>query len=235
MGAHHLPIASTIGRGGGLRRIALSGEGELHLETAVKRRTLWVVLWLNVALAVGFFMFGFVADSSALIANGLDNSSDALVYVLSLLALTRTRAWKRNAARLSGVLLLVLAGGVIVDAIRRFVEGSEPTGIMMMAMATVAAVVNLICLRLLQKLQQKDVNLRAATTFSFNDFVANGGIILAGATVMLTGLNWPDLVVGIAVAGIALYGGIDILRDAHMDKHEEERTEHRKGDVFRKS
>ena len=211
----------------------MSGEGELHLETADKRRTLWVVLWLNVALAVGFFIFGYFADSNALIANGLDNSSDALVYVLSLLALTRTRTWKRNAARLSGILLLVLAGGVIADAIRRFVEGSEPGGIMMMAMAAVAAMVNLVCLRLLQKLQQKDVNLRAATTFSFNDFVANGGIILAGIIVMLTGSNWPDLVVGVAVAGIALYGGIDILRDAHMDKHDEEGTEHHRGDAFR--
>ena len=104
---------------------------------------------------------------------------------------------------------------------------------MMMAMAAVAAVVNLVCLRLLQKLQQKDLNLRAATTFSFNDFVANGGIILAGIIVMLTGSNWPDLVVGVAVAGIALYGGIDILRDAHMDKHDEEGTEHHRGDAFR--
>ena len=104
-----------------------------------------------------------------------------------------------------------------------------------MAMAAVAAVVNLVCLRLLQKLQQKDVNLRAATTFSFNDFVANGGIILAGIIVMLTGSNWPDLVVGVAVAGIALYGGIDILRDSHMDKHDEEGTEHHRGDIFRRS
>ena len=85
---------------------------------------------------------------------------------------------------------------------------------------------NLICLRLLQNLQQKDVSLRAATTFSFNDFVANGGIIVAGLVVTLTGANWPDLLVGIAVAGIAIYGGIDILRDTHKDKHEEDGTTH---------
>ena len=34
------------------------------------------------------------------------------------------------------------------------------------------------------------------------------------------------LVVGIGVACIAIYGGIEILRDAHMDIHEEEGTEH---------
>lgn len=89
---------------------------------------------------------------------------------------------------------------------------------------------NLISLRLLQKLKNKDVNLRAATTFSFNDFIANGGIILVilvGGVVLLTSTNWPDLLVGIAVAGIALYGSIDILRDPHMDIHEEKGTEHK--------
>ena len=103
----------------------------------------------------------------------------------------------------------------------------------MMAMAAVAAVVNLICLRLLNKMSDKDVNLRAATTFSFNDFISNGGIIIAAIIVMVSGANWPDLVVGIAVAGIALYGGIDILRDAHMDVHDEDGTEHEKGDQFK--
>lgn len=89
----------------------------------------------------------------------------------------------------------------------------------MIGMAIVAAGVNLWCLRLLSKLRNKDVNLRAAETFSFNDFISNGGIVAAGLAVLLTGANWPDLVVGIAVACIAVYGGIEILRDAHQDKH----------------
>mgnify|MGYP003118724931 FL=1 len=78
-------------------------------------------------------------------------------------------------------------------------------------MAAVAAVVNLLSLYLLKKMQSKDVNLRAATTFSINDFVANGGVILAGIVVIWTDSNLPDLLVGVAVAGIALYGAINIL------------------------
>ena len=69
-------------------------------------------LWLNVAIAVGFFVVAYFADSNALLANGLDNSSDAFVYALSLLALTRSQSWKRGAARFSGIMLLVFAGGV---------------------------------------------------------------------------------------------------------------------------
>ncbi len=204
----------------------MSGGHEVDVGSPEKRKTLWVVLWLNVAIAIGFFAVGYFADSNALLANGLDNSSDAIVYALSLLALTRSRTWKRGAARFSGIMLLIFSAGVIFDAYRRFVEGSDPGGILMMAMAFIAGMVNLYCLRLLQKMENKDVNMRAATTFSFNDFISNGGIIIAGIVVLITGANWPDLVVGIAVACIALYGGIEILRDAHMDSHDDAGTKH---------
>lgn len=138
----------------------------------------------------------------------------------------RSRQWKCGAARFSRIALPIFAGGVIADAIRRFIEGSKPGGIMMMGMAAIAGGVNQLSLCLLKRIRNKNVNLLTATTFSFNDFVSNGGVLLAGIVVMLTGTNWPDLVVGVAVAGIALYGGIDILRDAHMDVHDEEGTVH---------
>ena len=196
-------------------------EVELDLDSEDKRRTLWIVLALNAAIAAGFFATGVIGDSSALIANGLDNSSDAIVYAISLVAISRAGRWKRGAARLSGVMLLVFAVGVLLDAGRRFLTGSDPIGTMMMIMAVVAGAVNLLSLRLLNRLKGKDVNMRAATTFSFNDFISNGGILVGGGMVMWTGQNWPDLVVGIGVAAIAGYGGIEILRDAH---HEAEKA-----------
>ncbi|MES2290942.1 MAG: cation transporter [Pseudomonadota bacterium] len=181
---------------------------------ALERRTLWIVLVLNGAIAAAFLAAGAIADSSALIANGVDNLSDAAVYALSLLALTRGDRWKTRAALVSGVMLLVFAGGVMLDVGRRYFEGSDPIGPMMMIMAAIAGVVNYLCLRLLQRLEKPDVNLRAATTFSFNDSISNGGILVASVLVIWLGSNWPDLMVGFATALIAIKGGIEILRDA---------------------
>lgn len=192
-------------------------EEHISLDTAEQRRTLWIVLLLNVALAAAFGIAGATADSSSLIANGLDNASDALVYIISLLALTRSAAWKRRAARASGVLLLLFAAGVLFDAARRYLTGSEPLAPTMIAMALAGAVVNGICLRLLKRVEEPDVNMRAATTFSLNDFISNGGIVVAGGLVLWTGRNWPDLLVGVAVAAIAIKGGIEILRDASAE------------------
>jgi len=182
-----------------------------------ERRTLWIVLLLNAAIAIGFFATGLLGDSSALIANGVDNLSDTAVYALSLIALSRGQTWKTRAASASGVMLLIFAGGILLDVGRRYLHGSAPIGPTMMAMSAVAAVVNYICLRMLQRLKQKDVNLRAATTFSFNDFISNGGILIAGALVLWLGTNWPDLLVGLATALIAVKGGIEILRDARAE------------------
>lgn len=185
--------------------------------TEGQKRTLWIVLALNVAIAAGFFVTGGIGDSSALIANGLDNTSDSLVYAISLFALYRSQKWKRAAAGVSGGLLLLFAMGILADAMRRYFVGSEPLGGLMISMALIAAVVNGISIWLLARLRDPDVNIRAANTFSLNDFISNAGILVAGGLVWWLGANWPDLVVGIAVAGIAAWGGFDILRDAREE------------------
>ena len=84
-------------------------------------------------------------------------------------------------------------------------------------MAAFAAVVNLLCLRLLKPLKTDDVNLRAAQTFSVNDFFSNGGIVVAGALVLWTGSWIPDVIVGLVVAAVAVHGGFEILRDAGQE------------------
>lgn len=182
-----------------------------------QRRALLIVLALNLALTVGFAVSGFIGDSSALIANALDSAADSFVFVISLLAIGRGKGWKMGAARFSGILLLIFAAGVLADTVRRYIGGSEPLGPTIMIMGIIGAVVNALCLWLLVRLKHKDVNLRAATTFSFNDFASNGGIFIAGGLVLWTGSNWPDLVVGAVVAAIALKGAVDILRDAREE------------------
>ena len=185
-----------------------------------QRRILLWVLALNAALFIGLGLAGWLADSSALLANVLDNASDSVVYLISFLAVGRSNAWKSGAARASGVLLLIFAAGVIADVVRRWLTGAEPVGPTMMVMAVVAAGVNLWCLLLLKRIKVDDVNMRAAETFSFNDFISNGGILVAGGLVMWLGRSWPDLVVGALVALIAARGGLDILEDARKSQEE---------------
>ena len=187
----------------------------------IQRRTLLVVLALNAALFVGLGIGGLLADSSALLANALDNASDSAVYLISFLAVGRALIWKTRAARVSGILLLVFAGGVLLDVLRRTLMGTEPVGWTMMGMAVIAAIVNLVCLELIRRQDSGDVNMKVAETFSFNDFASNGGILVAGGLVLWLNQSWPDLLVGLIVAAIAVKGGIDILRGAAQARSQE--------------
>ena len=157
---------------------------------------------------------GVMADSSGLIANALDNTSDAAVYAMSYYATTHGPRWKIRAARVSGVMLLVLCAAVLADVARRFLGGAEPVSVVIVGMAIVAAIVNIACLRLLRGAQGNDVSIRAAWTFSINDLLSNLGVLVAGILVAWLGRAWPDLVVGVAVALFAAKGGIEILLDA---------------------
>ena len=50
--------------------------------------------------------------------------------------------------------------------------------------------------------------------------IANLGVIVSGGLVWLLGSRYPDLIIGTAIAGLVLYGGIHILREvsAHRAK-----------------
>ena len=181
---------------------------------AEERKTLIWVFWLNASLSAVLLITGLLADSSGLLANAIDNASDAGVYAISLYAIGRDDKWKQRAAMVSGVMLLLFAAGVLLDVYRRYQVGTEPIGPAMMGMALLAAGINIWCIKLLRKNRDDDVNMRAAWTFSLNDLFANLGILVAGLAVLLIGKNWPDLVVGVLIASIAVKGGINILRDA---------------------
>ena len=175
-----------------------------------------VLLW-NLGLFVGLGIAGWVADSSALMANAVDNASDAAVYLISYLAIDRQPAWKRWAAMLSGVMLLLFACFVLADVVRRWLGDVEPVGMTMMVLALVAAGINLWCLVLLRRVQSDDVNMQAAETFSFNEFISNGGVLVAGGLVLWIGSPWPDLVAGALIAVVAIVGGIRILRSVRAE------------------
>jgi len=178
------------------------------------RRTLTLVLLINLAQSIVGAGVGLWASSTALIGAALDNLADASVYGVSLYAVGRAREIKVRAARLSGWLLIGLAIMLFVEVLRRFFGGEPPIGPAMMVMAAINAALNLICLRLLKRHRGEDVNFKASAIFTSNDSIVNLAIVLSGALVMWSGSNVPDLILGLVVAAIAAKGGREILSDA---------------------
>lgn len=173
--------------------------------------TLRWLLGINALLFVVEMTAGLIAQSTGLIGESLDNFSDAAVYGLALYAVGHSVKMQVRAAHLAGVLQLILAVGVLVDVVRRFVFGSEPESLVMMAIAFVALIANTSCLLLISKHREGGAHMKASWIFSANDVVINLGGITAGALVAWTGSNYPDLIIGTIAGGIVLNGARRIL------------------------
>lgn len=195
-------------------------EAPLDARDAAQRRTLITVLIINFLQAAAIGAVGAMADSTGLMGAALDNLADGLVYAVSVYAVGRSVMAKVRAAHLSGIFLIVLALGLLVEVLRRFVDGGEPVGMVMIIAAIANGAANLVCLRLLRAHRRQEVNLRASWIFTTNDMVANAGIALSGVAVMLFHSPLPDLVIGLVVVGIALKGGWEILEQARDTQRE---------------
>lgn len=183
----------------------------------LEQRTLIALLTINGVMFVAEVMVGWIAESTALLADSLDMLADATVYGIALYAASRSGGAQRTAARVSGVLQIALGLGVLVEVIRRTLFGSEPTSHLMIGAGAVALVANLICLRLIAKHREGGAHMRASWIFSKNDVIANTGVIVAGLLVMALGSRVPDLVVGSIVAAVVIRGGVQIWADSSRD------------------
>jgi cation diffusion facilitator family transporter len=193
----------------------MSGCGcELELKQGEQTRILWWLLAINGLMFVVELGVALWADSSGLLADSLDMLADAAVYGIALYAVARSVRHKVTAARLSGILQLCLALGVLLDVLRRVLVGSDPWSEMMMLMALLALLANIVCLLLIRKHRHGEVHMRASWIFSANDVIANLGVMLAGLLVYLTASPYPDLVIGVLISALVFRGGLMILRES---------------------
>jgi Co/Zn/Cd efflux system component len=199
-----------------IQNMPANDETEVRLDptNAAERRTLLWVLGINFSQVIIAGTVGILADSTGLLGAALDNLGDAAVYAVSLYAVGRTVVAKVRAARLSGMLLTALGLGLLIEVLRRFFMGAEPIGLAMIITAIANAGTNLLCLRLLRTHREHGVHLKASWIFTTNDMLANLGIVVSGVAVMILSSPIPDLLIGLAVAGIVLSGGWEILREA---------------------
>jgi len=190
---------------------------ELEAKNGEERRVLVTLLLINAGMFVLEMAFGIFAQSTALIADALDMLADAAVYGIGLYAVGRAIRHKVRAARVSGVLQMLLGLGVLFEVIRRFVTGSAPEPQIMIGIGVLALIANSVCLALIAKHRDGEIHMRASWIFSRNDVLANLGVVIAGVLVAAIDSYLPDLIVGGVIAAIVVSGGIRIIREA---KHE---------------
>lgn len=181
---------------------------------AEQRRVLVIVLIINAVMFFVEFGAGLVAGSAALMADASDMLGDALVYGVSLYALSRSDRWKAGAATLKGALILILGVSILVNVVVKIISGVPPSSTLMLIFGGAALVANIICLSLLWRIRGQDVNMRSSFECSRNDVISNFGVLVAAGAVALFASPWPDILIGSAMAVLVLRSAFNVLGDA---------------------
>jgi cation diffusion facilitator family transporter len=181
---------------------------------ARQSRTLEWVLAINSVMFGVEFSAGLAVGSVALMADSLDMLGDALVYALSLYAVTRGARWKAGAALAKGLVMAAFGVFVLVQLAYRISHAVPPETALMGGIGALALAANLICLRLLTRHREEDINMRSVWLCSRNDIIANVSVLVAAGLVTVTHQAWPDWVVGLGIAALFLHSAWRVLGQA---------------------
>ena len=189
-----------------------------------QRHVLQLVLAINAAMFCVEFGAGLLARSTALLGDSLDMLGDTLVYAFSLYVLSKSNRWQAGSALLKGLVMLAFGIGVLVDAALKLQAGVIPVVGAMVGIGVLALAANTVCFALLWRHRTSDINLRSTWLCSRNDLVSNSAVILAGFFVARLQSVWPDVLVGVAIAGLFLWTALGVLRDAASELRRTENT-----------
>ncbi|MCT4641205.1 MAG: cation transporter [Bacteriovoracaceae bacterium] len=183
-----------------------------EIAPSVEARTLKYLLIINFTMFIIEIIIGIYAESTGLVADGLDMLADSFVYGLSLYAVGRSLAMKHKAAYFSGIMQITLGLLCLIEVGRKFYYGSEPLSSYMIVISLLALIANLLCLILIHKHKDGEVHMKASWIFSANDVIVNTGVIISGVLVYFLKSNAPDLIIGGVVSIIVIRGGISIIK-----------------------
>jgi Co/Zn/Cd efflux system component len=179
-----------------------------------QRRVLEIVFWVNIAMFGAEFGAGLLAHSTALLADSVDMLGDAIVYGFSLYVVARGPMWQARAAMLKGSIMAAFGIGVFVEVVLKLLRGVVPAADLIGGTGLVALAANVLCLTLLWRRKEDDLNMRSAWLCSRNDVVANIGVLVAAGTVALTASSWPDILIGLMIAVMFGSSAVRVIRDA---------------------
>ena len=183
-------------------------------QSARYRRVLWAALFINAAMFGVELAGGLRSGSVSLLADAVDFFGDAANYGVSLLVLGMALQWRARAALLKGLTMGAFGVFVLGRAVWSAVSGVVPEPFTMGAIGTLALGANVVVALMLYAWREGDANMRSVWLCSRNDAIGNLAVMAAALGVFGTGRAWPDLVVAMVMAALALTAARSVVTQA---------------------
>lgn len=186
------------------------GGGHDHTRGASARQLTWALI-LTSTFLVAEVVGGILTQSLALISDAAHMFTDAAGLAIALAAVKlgerpadakRTFGYARFeilAAAFNAVLLFLVALYILYEAYKRFQAPADVHSLPMLAIAALGLIVNLVSMRILSAGKSESLNVRGAYLEVWADALGSVGVILAAASIWLTGWTWIDPLVAVAI------------------------------------
>jgi cobalt-zinc-cadmium efflux system protein len=178
-------------------------------------------LFVAVEVAAGFW-----ANSMALLADAGHNLSDVLALLLAwgatILAkraptARRTYGLRKGtilASLANAVFLLLAIGAIVSESIQRLGEPHAVATRTVMLTAALGVLINTATALLFLRGSKGDLNVRGAFLHMASDAAISVAVVIGAGVIALTGLQWIDPALSLAIAVVIVIGTWGLLRDS---------------------
>ncbi len=189
-------------------------------------RAFAIGIGLNLAFLAIETVYGFLANSMALLADAGHNLSDVLGLVVAWAAavMARRAASPRFtyglkkapilAALANSLFLLVAIGAIGAEAVRRLFHPSPTDGGTVMIVAAVGIAINAATALMFARGREHDINIAGAYLHMAADAAVSAAVVFAGLVIVWTGQQWVDPVMSLAVAVVILWSSIGLFKES---------------------
>uniref|UniRef100_A0A7C4EL93 Cation transporter n=1 Tax=Thermodesulfovibrio aggregans TaxID=86166 RepID=A0A7C4EL93_9BACT len=194
----------------------------MHLSST---RKLTVALFVTVFIFLIEFLGGILSNSLALLSDAGHVFTDAFALILSLIAsliMRRPSGSKATygyhrigilAAFINGVTLLIIAGFILLEGYRRFINPPNVNSDVMLSIAVFGFFGNLLMVWILGH-GFGDLNIKSAWLHVVGDAISSLGVIIAGLLIKYTGWLIVDPLISGFVGLIIIVGGVRVIKDS---------------------
>ncbi|MYM90836.1 cation diffusion facilitator family transporter [Rugamonas sp. FT82W] len=202
------------------------GHHHHHGDPNTMGRAFAVAIVLNTAFVAIEFFYGFLANSTALMADAGHNLSDVLGLMLAWGAAILAkrvpngrytyglRSTSMLAALFNSMLLMAACGAIAWEAVQQLVHPEPVAGLTVSVVAGVGILVNGFSAWLFMSGSKDDINVRGAYLHMAADAAISLGVLVAGVIVRYTGWNWLDPLVSGVIVAIIVYSTWSLLKQA---------------------
>ena len=196
-----------------------------HGFAATDARRLGAAFALIVAFMLAELVAGIIGSSLALISDAGHMLTDAVAIGLALAALrlserppagSFTYGMRRAeilSAQVNGITLLLLGVLIVFEGIRRLINPPDVEGALVLVVALVGIGVNLVAARLLAGAERRSLNIEGAFLHVVTDLFAFIATAIAGAVILVWGLDRADGIASLLIAALMLWAAYGLLRE----------------------